>query len=110
MNDIQQYHKEYHKTWYAENKERRQQQIYARKQELKQYIKDYKLAHPCKCGETHPATLDFHHTDPSIKEVSINKAVAQGWSIERLNTEMSKCVILCANCHRKLHYNEQNEM
>lgn len=44
--------------------------------------------------------LEFHHTDPTAKEMRISSYLA-GW--ERLRKELSKCVLLCANCHREVH-------
>jgi len=61
------------------------------------------------CGESHPATLDFHHKDPTEKDFSISDAVGSGYSIETVKEEISKCRILCSNCHRKLHYEEDLE-
>lgn len=48
------------------------------------------------------AALEFHHVDPSEKEFQISKR----WSMkdERLLAEIEKCVLLCANCHREVHY------
>ncbi len=59
-----------------------------------------------ECGENHPATLDFHHLDPDEKEISIAQVVTRMWSIDRIEKEIDKCIVLCANCHRKLHYDE----
>jgi hypothetical protein len=58
-----------------------------------------------KCGENHPATLDFHHVikDPSNKK--INKLISQNaWAV--IPAELAKCVVLCANCHRIHHHDE----
>ena len=54
------------------------------------------------CGENEPCCLDFHHIDPSLKKMSISAAF-RSVSKERVLSEINKCVILCANCHRKLH-------
>ena len=56
----------------------------------------------CKCGESHPACLDFHHIDPTTKKFSISR----GWRTkpwEVFLEELSKCEPMCSNCHRKLH-------
>ena len=45
--------------------------------------------------------LDFHHTDPSIKDK--NFKTMRHWSWERIENELSSCVLLCANCHREEH-------
>ena len=58
----------------------------------------------CRCGEDHPACLDFHHKDSSKKIIEVSKAVRNGWSLDKIKREIKKCIILCANCHRKLHY------
>ena len=59
----------------------------------------------CKrCGEKHPAALDFHHLDPLIKDKSSSDMINDKWSIERITKELENCEIVCANCHRKIHW------
>ena len=53
------------------------------------------------CGESEPICIDFHHINPEEKEFTIGKHRSR--SREWILTEISKCVCLCANCHRKLH-------
>ncbi len=55
------------------------------------------------CGEADPACLDFHHVDPSKKEGMISVLFVQGYALGRVKKELEKCVVLCANCHRKVH-------
>lgn len=59
-----------------------------------------------RCEESHPGCLDFHHRDPSEKDVSISLVVWR-WKLTRLEAEIAKCDVLCANCHRKLHWEER---
>lgn len=55
------------------------------------------------CGyAAHLNALEFHHLDPTAKEFTISKYVAQR-SFERLLSEVMKCVLLCANCYRTRH-------
>jgi hypothetical protein len=83
---------------------------YQRKKSLDRYYKNklwveqYKLdCGGCyQCGEKHPAALDFHHIDPSIKSFNISTAITSK-TIAGLQEEIKKCVVICANCHRKLH-------
>lgn len=65
------------------------------------FIRDHKEGHPCACGESDHIALDFHHTDPASKNGTIEKL--RKYSRARLEAEMAKCVVLCANCHRKGH-------
>ncbi len=60
------------------------------------------------CEEKHPATLDFHHRDPSSKEGTISDLIDTG-SDEKFYAEVAKCIIICANCHRKQHYDVHKE-
>lgn len=61
-----------------------------------------------KCDENHPATLEFHHIDPSKKDFAISKMRNAYRSKEKALEEISKCIVLCANCHKKLHWEEKN--
>lgn len=62
-----------------------------------------------RCGEDHPAVIDFHHRNQSEKEIEVSIAVYRGWSLKRLKEEIAKCDILCSNCHRKHHWEERNK-
>ena len=55
-----------------------------------------------RCGyDKYPDVLEFHHRDPEQKEASWNKM--RLWGQTKLLTELDKCDILCANCHREVH-------
>lgn len=58
-----------------------------------------------QCGEQTLCCLDLHHLDPSTKRVKVNKAIKH-FGIKGLLVEIGKCVVLCANCHRKHHAGE----
>lgn len=49
------------------------------------------------------AALDFHHKNPDEKEFQLDMRQLSNCSLEKLESELSKCIILCANCHRELH-------
>lgn len=42
--------------------------------------------------------FDFHHLDPTTKELDWGKLRLYGW--ERIKKELDKCVLLCCMCHR----------
>lgn len=96
--------REYERNWYkTSGKEKRM--IANKRWEDKQVLlyKELKSSLKCEqCGENHIACLEFHHNDPSTKEVNIGTAASR-WSVKRLQSEIDKCTVLCANCHRKLH-------
>ncbi len=90
--------------WYARNKKRHADSVALRKKRIRQALQDLKETLSCaKCGENHPSCLQFHHPDRKTKEVGVADAVSQGWSIKRILKEIEKCVVLCANCHFKIH-------
>ena len=56
------------------------------------------------CGGVFPdAAFDFHHLNSSEKESNPSDMIEAN-SIERISSELSKCILLCANCHRIEHY------
>ena len=59
--------------------------------------------HDCG-GVFSPAVYDFHHLDPTQKEYNIGDIVRKV-DFEKVKEELSKCVLLCANCHRVRHWN-----
>ena len=79
----------------------------AYKKATQQRVEAIKVLRGCElCGEKHPGVLDFHHRDPKGKTMTVSRAVyGRGWAA--VEAEMAKCELLCANCHRKKHYDEK---
>ena len=108
--------KEYQRNWLREklkNDPEYKARHYASKQkrhdENKRLLTERKEQSPCSsCGEYHPACcMDYHHLDPSIKEKQISSMLsANSW--KKIEEEIAKCVLLCSNCHRKIHNNLQS--
>jgi hypothetical protein len=93
------------RNYYYRNQQAQIDRVDKRRRETRQWLNEMKTKLKCEqCGENHPATLHFHHTDSTQKEKSVSNAAAQGWSITRIEKEIAKCVVLCANCHAKEHY------
>ena len=53
-------------------------------------------------GTFHPSVYEFHHVDPSEKEVSPGQLFCR--KEETIAKELKKCILLCANCHRLEHH------
>jgi len=68
---------------------------------LNELVKKRKSLGCAICGEKDNRCLDFHHT--SGKEMNISRSVRLCLSKERIISEIDKCVVVCANCHRKIH-------
>lgn len=55
------------------------------------------------CGESRPAALCFHHTDPTLKEMKLDGRTFANLSYDKVLLELDKCELLCHNCHQVLH-------
>lgn len=67
-------------------------------------VQEYKALHPCIiCKEDNAPCLDFHHKNVDDKDFAISAAYMRNTTL--LLEEMEKCVVLCSNCHRKVHAN-----
>lgn len=100
------YQRTYHRSWHQRHREKRLAKVYARRAVIREYIQGLKNQLYCAdCGEQHPATLQFHHRNSEDKTFAIGKAVNRGFSLDRIKKEISKCIVLCANCHAIRHYN-----
>jgi 5-methylcytosine-specific restriction endonuclease McrA len=52
------------------------------------------------CDEKDVVCLEFDHVDPSTKVANIGQ-MRKNCTPEKLKTELDKCVVLCANCHKR---------
>jgi hypothetical protein len=62
------------------------------------------------CGyDRNLAALTWHHLDPMLKRFSLDLRSLSNRSAAEIEIEVSKCVVLCANCHAETHFlNLQN--
>lgn len=112
---------EWHKTYFQKNKES------YRLRSLKSYHKDihksrrvtnlrrkeHKMAaikllgdrcHRCHVKYDTISVYDFHHVN-GTKEASLHRILLGSWSA--IEKELTKCILLCSNCHRIVHNEEK---
>jgi hypothetical protein len=94
--------------WHYRNREQNARQTLERRDRIRRWLRIHKSSLGCRrCGEADGCCLDFHHVGDQ-KEDAINKLVRDGYSVAAIRTEMDRCVVLCANCHRKQHVSEDS--
>lgn len=93
------------KKHYNDNKASYQKRIKERKQQLRAFIQELKTDKPCKdCGIVyHYYVMEFDHLGD--KDFEIASAANRGLSMETIEREISKCDLVCANCHRTRTFN-----
>ncbi|MEY4278281.1 MAG: hypothetical protein RL377_285 [Bacteroidota bacterium] len=65
----------------------------------RQFLRDYLIGKSCiDCGEVDPIVLEFDHFENKKDNIS---EIIQNCSIEKIELEIKKCNIRCANCHRR---------
>jgi hypothetical protein len=80
--------------------------VYKQKNEI---IKSYKTDKGCSiCGERNPVCLELHHKDMKNKlKLLVGNGRTIAWlAWKHFYSEIEKCEVLCANCHRIKHHEE----
>jgi hypothetical protein len=102
--------KVYKARWYQKNKQVTKERTRANKKKQKVVWDAFKASQACShCGTTHPSgvIIDFHHVDRTDKQ-SVHHLV-KNYQFAAAMEEVKKCIPLCANCHRILHWEERLE-
>jgi hypothetical protein len=100
--------KEYAINHYLANKGKYAQQSKDAKARKREWYNDFMSDKSCAhCSESDVVVLEWHHLDPSQKDMAISAMMTQRGK-ETILEEIDKCMCLCANCHRRLHHNLRN--
>jgi hypothetical protein len=104
------YMKKWNAEFYKKNAATEYTRIKVRRTKIRDWLDEYKSKLVCsKCGERHPACLDFHHKNSKTKDFSVGNVSAWGWGKEKILREIEKCIVLCSNCHRKVHFEDKKK-
>lgn len=101
---------EEHKAYYQENKDQYRRNLTRRRAERRLWFRKLKAGLVCECGEDHPGCIDFHHNDPTDKRNDVSRMVRQALAEEVILAEIAKCRVVCSNCHRKLHWEDADQI
>ena len=76
------------------------------KSELRCWLDQYKRRNGCsRCSETDPRCLVFHHCNGEKRDTVAN-LVSDKYPKPEIREEIEKCRLLCANCHRREHFEQ----
>ena len=95
----------YTRAHYLKNKDAYNARRYVRQRrvriEARQRIMEFLQRHPCvDCGEDDIRVLEFDHVRGQ-KVGNLSKLVGDGIAWQRIEAELAKCEVRCANCHRR---------
>ena len=104
-------HKGINKKHYMGNKDAYVSRANVARKTLTGWWKQYKETLSCECcGESRWWCLDFHHKDPSTKDMAVSSMISNTRSKGAILEEIAKCVVVCRNCHADIHYKERNNV
>lgn len=88
---------------YSDRAEYLKQAVSKRRRILLQKAIEYKGGSCVVCDYSKcKRALAFHHTDPATKSFGISaRGITRAWA--KVQDELDKCVLLCANCHAEVH-------
>lgn len=101
----------YQKQHYTNNKEYYLEKSKKNKKEVVRKFKEIKSNNTycvmC-CLEYEPYQMDFHHVN-EIEKLGNVSEMAYTTGFKKLLKEITKCIIVCSGCHRKIHFNNWTE-
>ena len=99
-----QYRKDNKEKLATNDKQRTQERRVSNKLKAIEYLGG-KCQH-CGIVSKHRSIYDFHHLDTTEKEADPGSLMHHSWT--KIQKELDKCILLCANCHRIEHEKDNN--
>ena len=88
---------------YADRAEYMRMAVKRRRKKLREMARGSRGNKCAVCGyDKCQRALNFHHIDPSKKEFDLaSRGLTRSW--KKIEEEIKKCVLVCANCHAEIH-------
>jgi len=88
-------------AYYWRNRQQEIRRVRTRQEATVTLLRDHRHRPCADCGEVmEPHQMDFDHRDPAGKLFRLTESRAMLMPRGRLMAEISKCDVVCANCHR----------
>jgi len=101
-------YKEHYEKYKEEYRDRANERVRTLIEENRENMLKLLKDHICMdCGEDNIITFEFDHRERKDKKYTISKMLKH-FKWDKILNEMSKCDIVCANCHRIRTANEFN--
>jgi len=76
-----------------------------RRNKIRKSFIEYKKTLACShCGLRDYRVLDFHHVKE--KKMGVHRMVGSAMNLDKIMEEVAKCIPLCSNCHRIVHWKD----
>ena len=96
------YSRNWNRNYYLAHTDEEKQRIAERRNNVADWYQEFKKRFSCICcNESTSICIDLHHVRG--KDFSLGLVKNWGYGKRRILKEISKCIPLCANCHRKVH-------
>ncbi len=91
------------KRTYADRSEYLKKAVIKRRKMLMEKAIAYKGGKCAICGYSKSSrALNFHHVNPAEKSFGISaRGITRSW--KKVQNELDKCILVCANCHAEIH-------
>jgi hypothetical protein len=91
-----------------ELRERNYNHVKTYRQKIKERAVEYKGGECFKCGYSKCIrALEFHHNDPKEKDFHLSSYKVLSW--DKIKIELDKCILVCSNCHKEIHFELDKE-
>lgn len=105
--------REISKEWYANNREKQVQNSIRNSRKYRdlftQKLFEYLKEHACvDCGQKNPVMLEFDHVR-GTKTNEISNLLGNRAQWDKIEQEIAKCDVRCANCHRLVTAKRANQ-
>lgn len=96
----EEFHRRKSKEHYQKYKKQYNERNKAQRDRTMSIINEAKSSGCIICGEDFVQSLDLHHVN-SDKDYEVSSM--KGMNDQKVLAEIAKCVVLCRNCHAKVH-------
>jgi hypothetical protein len=102
-------HNEYQKAYYKKNPRSINASCVRRRNDIRQLVIKSKSIPCVDCGKSYPYyVMDLDHLPNTNKKFMLSIAASKMRSIDSIKEEISKCEVVCANCHRERTFSRMN--